>query len=60
MVIAKPQKKIHDAKMNYVKDRCEKSMIMKGVNGRLEWIIYIGKWDRDDVYQCSHEWLFGT
>ncbi|CAF3404538.1 unnamed protein product [Rotaria socialis] len=40
------------------KEICEKSMIMKGVNGKLEWIMYIGKWDNEDLFQCSHEWLF--
>ncbi|CAF1310557.1 unnamed protein product [Rotaria sordida] len=36
----------------------EKSMVVKGVNGSLEWVIYVGKWNHKDLFQSSHEWLF--
>jgi hypothetical protein len=42
------------------KEICEKSMIMKGINGKLEWVMYIGKWNNEELFQCSHEWLFGA
>ena len=57
---ARMQREEDSTEMITKKEICEKSMIMKGVNGKLEWIMYIGKWGKEDLFQCSHEWLFGA
>ncbi|CAF3090350.1 unnamed protein product [Rotaria socialis] len=31
---------------------------MKGMNGKLEWVLCIGKLGAEDLYQNSRAWLF--
>jgi hypothetical protein len=34
-------------------------LIMRGVSGKLEWIIHVGDIEGKRLYQSSHFWLYG-
>jgi hypothetical protein len=35
------------------------NMMMQGVNGRLRWVDYVGRFGNKKLYQADHEWVFG-
>ncbi len=35
------------------------SMIMRDIDGRLSWIIHVGRLENKKLYQVDHEWLYG-
>ena len=35
------------------------NMMMRGINGRLNWIDYVGRIGNKKLYQVDHEWLYG-
>ena len=35
------------------------NMMMRGINGRLNWVFYVGTIGNKKVYQVDHEWLYG-
>ena len=35
------------------------NMMMRGINGQLNWINYVGRIGNKKLYQVDHEWLYG-
>jgi hypothetical protein len=35
------------------------SMVLRGVNGQLKWVTYVGTMNNQKLYQVDHDWLFG-
>jgi hypothetical protein len=37
----------------------QESFIMRGINGDLRWVTYVGHLGKKKLYQVDHDWLYG-